>query len=103
MLPGDDWKDVPEGVEHTPEHTPEQMARRFLSLSWEEQVFRMGRFKQDSSRVVQCYMSGHEGAMEFSRLHVCPSTEDAYKRGWADALNRLEQQVEAHFNKGGEN
>jgi hypothetical protein len=73
-LPGSDWPDVEEGTDYT----PEQAARRFLSLSWEEQVARMERFLEDSGTALACHMLNHEGAHIFATQHTC---HDRYEEG----------------------
>lgn len=83
-LPGSDWIYVEEGAEYT----PEQAARKFLSLDWDAQVQRMERFLDDSGAAAACHMLNHEGAHIFATRHTC---HDRYQEGWQDALKELER------------
>lgn len=93
-LPGSDWIYVEEGAEMT----PEQAARKFLSLDWDAQVHRMGRFLEDSGAAAACQMMGHEGAVLFATRHSCPP--DRYEEGFqagkhalADHMGRLADEM----------
>ena len=50
--PGDDWQDVPEGVELT----PEQSMRRLLSLPWDEQVQVMQWMHRSRETATRCWL-----------------------------------------------
>ena len=92
MSAGSDWQDVPEGTEYT----PEQAARKFLSLSWEEQVARMERFLEDSGTAVACRILNHEGAHIFATQHACHDRyQEGWEQGWQDAFAELEKRMEA--------
>lgn len=85
--PGSDWLDVPEGTEYT----PEQAARKFLSMPWQLQVVQMERFLANTREALACRMLNHEGAHIFATQHTC---HDRYREGWEDALKELGQKVE---------
>jgi len=69
--PGDDWIFVDEGEELN----PEQAARKFLSLSWPEQVERMTWLLEGFDEATACRMLNHEGAMIFATQHTCRPAE----------------------------
>ena len=75
--PGDDWIFVNEGEELT----PEQAARKFLSLSWPEQVERMTWMLEDVGAASACRMLNHEGAMIFATQHSCHVPEPETVQG----------------------
>lgn len=92
-LPGSDWEYVEEGTEYT----PEQAARRFLSLSWDEQVARMERFQESAGMAAACVMLGHEGAHIFATQHTCQPDrfQEGWEQGWKDAFDEMEKRVAA--------
>lgn len=68
--------DVDEGAEYT----PEQAARRFLDLTWEEQVARIERLLDASGTAAACHMLNQEGAHIFATKHICQP--DRYQEGF---------------------
>lgn len=92
-LPGSDWIYVEEGAELT----PEQAARKFLSLDWDAQVARMERFLDDAGAAAACHMLNHDGAMIFSRNHSCPPDryQEGWEQGWKDAFDEMQKRVAA--------
>jgi len=93
MADGGDWKDVPEGTEYT----PEQAARKFLSLTFEEQVERMERFHESAQMAYACVTLNHEGAHIFATQHTCRPDrfQEGWEQGWADAFAEMEKRMEA--------
>lgn len=86
-LPGSDWQDVPEGAEYT----PEQAARRFLSMSWDQQVASMVHFREAAGVADACRMLGHEGAHIFATQHTC---HDRYREGFEDGKQAVVDHME---------
>lgn len=85
--PGSDWEDVPEGAEYT----PEQAARKFLALPWEQQVKRMERLLDDAGTAIACRMLNHEGAHIFATHHTC---HDRYQEGFEAGKQALADHME---------
>ena len=92
-LPGSDWTDVEEGTEFT----PKQAARKFLSLSWDEQVARMEVFREAAGVADACRILNHEGAHIFATQHSCQPDryQEGWEQGWKDACAEMEARAEA--------
>lgn len=95
--PGSDWADVPECTRYT----PEQAARKFLTLEWDEQVARMESLLAAADEALTCRILDHDSALTFARTHTCRTLEDhqcppdRYQQGWQDGLTELERQIGA--------
>lgn len=86
--PGSDWIYVEEGAELN----AEQAARKFLSMPWDDQVHRMGRFLDNSGTAAACHMLNHEGAHIFATQHTC---HDRYQEGFEAGKQALAGHMQA--------
>lgn len=86
--PGSDWRDREEGAQYT----PEQLARKFLDSTWEQQVTLMERAQDNADTAFACHLLNHEGAHIFATQHTC---HDRYQEGFEAGKQAIADHMQA--------